>query len=338
MTKHQAVRPAGLAIAAFLASVSPAAMAQTVAPPAPAPAAPVQVAPPGFMSVPGAMSPAPAPPSAPVFAPNQPVVQATPSVEERRAAAVAAAEAEGTVRSENARPAPVTPRAATPRPVPAAAAAPAVPAPAQDRAERAPAAIPPATPVTAAGEAAPASSPAPAPVVASQDNGLDQSLLWALGGGALLFLGIGASAVLRRRRREEGGLDHARESDDAVATAPRTSPTPVVAPVMATPAPAAYEPPLRAPAAPAPAGGTSPSTLAAMVAAPPSADNPFRTQPKRTRRARYLLAQREMAARAPERSRVAPPPQTIAAEDRSQTVYSFGKQGRRSGGFKPRNA
>lgn len=339
MTKQQAVRPAGLAIAAFLASVSPAVLAQTAAPAVPEVSAPVQVTPPVFMNGAEApVAPAASTPATPVFAPNQPIVQATPSVEERRAAAVAAAEAEGAARVEAARPATVAPRAAGPRAAPVEAAArqeaPAVPTPAPLAAtpvastSAAPAAVTP-TPTPAA---------APAPVVATPANDGDTSLLWALGGGALLFLGIGASAIMRRRRGQRD-LSYAQDAREEV----MARPIPAAAPVMASAAPAApyepaYEPAMRAPTAPAPMHQTAAySSLEAMVAAPPSQENPFRTKAKRMRRARYLLAQREAQGRAPEPSRAAPPPQTIAAEDRSQTVYSFGKQGQRSGALKPRN-
>ena len=77
-------------------------------------------------------------------------------------------------------------------------------------------------------------------------------------------------------------------------------------------------------------------TLEAMVAAPPSAENPFRTHRKRLARARFLLAEQERQATA----RHAPaepaiPPQTIHAEPRMQTVYRLGSgQGSRMG-YKP---
>ncbi|WCP13012.1 hypothetical protein sphantq_01427 [Sphingobium sp. AntQ-1] len=76
-----------------------------------------------------------------------------------------------------------------------------------------------------------------------------------------------------------------------------------------------------------------------MVAAAPSADNPFLTRTKRLRRAQHLIAQREAAAIA------APAPQTIHAEpgpaaalDRSQTVYRFGNDRKPSGFLKPRTS
>lgn len=95
------------------------------------------------------------------------------------------------------------------------------------------------------------------------------------------------------------------------------------------------------PARPAFAAATpataSDATLEAMVAAPPSADNPFATRTKRLRRAKYLLAQRDAAAHAPH-----PAPQTTHAEpvaqapDRSQTVYRYGGQVPHPGFLKPR--
>ena len=78
------------------------------------------------------------------------------------------------------------------------------------------------------------------------------------------------------------------------------------------------------------------ATLDAMVAAPPSADNPFTTRVKRTRRARFLLAQREAALRsqsAPSTMRTDPAP--APTQDRSQTVYRFGGDRPRAGFLKP---
>jgi len=77
-----------------------------------------------------------------------------------------------------------------------------------------------------------------------------------------------------------------------------------------------------------------------MVAASPSADNPFTTRVKRTRRARFLLAQREAALQpqpAPSTMRTgpAPAPAQDRSQDRSQTVYRFGGDRPRAGLLKP---
>mgnify|MGYP001138090847 CR=1 FL=1 len=76
-----------------------------------------------------------------------------------------------------------------------------------------------------------------------------------------------------------------------------------------------------------------------MVAAPPSAENPFLTPSKRMRRARFLLAQQERRERqdASVHSPIATPapPQTIHAEPQTQTVYRLGGDRSRQMGFKP---
>jgi hypothetical protein len=155
---------------------------------------------------------------------------------------------------------------------------------------------------------------------ASEPARVDQALLWAMGGGALLLLGIGGTALARRRRHDGAatGLETAHDAASAVSREPVATARPAMAPL-------------------APARGTAPASLAAMVAAAPDGDNPFRTHAKRLRRARYLLAQREAAA-APR-----PAPQTTHAEpaaaapvDRGQTVYRFGNAGASSGYLKPR--
>ena len=73
-----------------------------------------------------------------------------------------------------------------------------------------------------------------------------------------------------------------------------------------------------------------------MVAAPPSAENPFRTQRKRLARARFLLAQHEKREQAPYgNAPAAVPPQTIHAEPQMQTVYRMGADRNRRMSFKP---
>ncbi|PHQ62639.1 MAG: hypothetical protein COC10_10485 [Sphingobium sp.] len=145
----------------------------------------------------------------------------------------------------------------------------------------------------------------------------DQALLWALGGGALLLLGLGGAAMMRRRRPDDA---------DATTAAPgQLAPEPVVV-RRAAPAPAMARPLV-----------TADATLDAMVAAPPSADNPFMTRSKRLRRAKFLLAQREAAMQPPVAQRtVQPAPVPTHAADRSQTVYRFGADRQRQGFMKPR--
>ena len=313
MTGHiRTTRPARAAIAAVLALSATPLLAQEIAPAAaPAPAG----TPPAF-SLPATppVAATPATPATPVFQPSAPVVQQTAPVDQRIAEARAAAEAEQAstrpqpraaapraeateaANSRTAAPAPVAARSASPAATPEEAAPPA-PAPQQTAAQQAA----PATPVAASQTAAPAPT---------QSARTDQALLWAMGGGALLLLGLGGAAMMRRRRPLE---------EDALA-----APMAVDAPDAAPPADTARIRP--AGVAPAMAGrGTraealasrptdavpADATLDAMVAASPSADNPFTTRVKRTRRARFLLAQREAALQpqpAPSTMRTGPAP------------------------------
>ena len=176
------------------------------------------------------------------------------------------------------------------------------------------------------------SEAAPAPAATAEvreasaaDAGTNESLLWALGGGALLLAGIGGAAAVRRRRSRV-------EAEDEVFA---TSATPIVEEPAAAPIaePAVAPPPA---AAPFVAGAAYGSSLEAMVAAPPSPDNPFRTQRKRLARARFLLAQQEKRVQAPYgNAPAAVPPQTIHAEPQMQTVYRMGADRNRRMSFKP---
>lgn len=180
-------------------------------------------------------------------------------------------------------------------------------------------------PVPAPSEAAPAAA-ATAEVreASAADAGTNESLLWALGGGALLLAGLGGAAAVRRRRSRV-------EAEDEVFA---TSATPIVEEPAAA-APIAEPAGARAPA-PLAAGAAYGSSLEAMVAAPPSADNPFRTQRKRLARARFLLAQQEKREQAPYGdARATVPPQTIHAEPQMQTVYRMGADRNRRMSFKP---
>ncbi|KEQ54269.1 hypothetical protein [Sphingobium chlorophenolicum] len=295
----RSLRPARAAIAAVLAFSSPALLAQTVVPPA----EPVVAAPEGV----------PAPVLAPNFAPPQPVVQQTPSVEERLDAAIAASEAEKPS-------SPVAVKRVAPKPVAKTQAERPIGAPTPAPRETAPVAPPPvetAAPI----EPAPVISPAtPTPV---PEAGIDPALLWALGGGALLMIGLGSMALLRRRKRQDElwveGVD---QPVLAEPVAPRAAAMPLMTP-----------PPVSTPAS-----SDEERTLEAMVAAPPSPENPFRTQAKRRTRAKFLLRQQGQAA--------APPsaPATVAADSprpvptATQTVYRFGQERRRETLFKPRTS
>lgn len=306
----QSARPAGAAIAAVLALGSTCSFAQETVPDAGSP--PVVVPPPVV---------------APAQTVPQPMVQPTASVEERLDAAVAASEAETAVEPAASRqsarvastPVRTAPRAQVERPaasqsIERAEARPVVAAP-----EREAAFVPP--PVVS--EAAPAKPPAAeAREVGAADTGTKESLLWALGGGVLLLAGLGGAAAVRRRRNIAG-------VDEEVLAAP-------VTPVAVAPAfmePAAERAPMRAPLA---AGAAYGSSLEAMVAAAPSAENPFRTHRKRLARARFLLAQQEKGERASFTDAPAHvPPQTIHAEPQVQTVYRMGADRNRRMTFTP---
>ncbi|WP_254913927.1 hypothetical protein [Sphingobium sp. Z007] len=292
-------------------------LAQAAAPPvAPeaAPAAPVPV-----MSAPDLIA-APTATPTPEFTPSQPVVQATPPLEERIAAATAAAEAEQAAA-----------QAAKPRQVPTPSAARTVNRTAEPVAAR-PAAVTPvapspvetAPPVQSAPAIVPVQEAAPAAPAAQSVARSDQAMLWALGGGAMLLLGLGGAALMRRRRPDEAVADAGIAPVTTFEPAPvPLTPAPVMAAIMPRPALATAQ--------------TEDATLEAMVAAAPSADNPFLTRTKRLRRAQHLIAQREAAATArpaPQTTHAEPAP--AAAMDRSQTVYRFGNDRVPSGFLKPR--
>ena len=267
------------------------------------------------------------------------MVQPTISVEERLNAAVAASEAEAAAKpavSQSSGRTASTPVRAAAR---TETARPAAPQPV-DRAEAvAPEPAPVAAPVTAAAvtgapEAAPA---APAAVEAREagvtDAGTDESLLWALGGGALLLAGLGGAALARRRRHR------AEVEEDVFVTpaAPLIKEPAAVAPAFVAREPVAEPVVTRVPVAmPLAAGAAHGSSLEAMVAAPPSAENPFRTHRKRLARARFLLAQQEKREQTPYGDAPAHvPPQTIHAEPQMQTVYRMGADRNRRMTFKP---
>ncbi|MEJ7933296.1 hypothetical protein WG907_03385 [Sphingobium sp. AN558] len=310
-------RPARAAIAAVLAFSSTAVLAQEVAAPpvaqGVAPLAATPVAPP---------TPAAAPAAAPVMAPSAPVVQQTASVEARLAEAVAKSEAEKSAVPVRRNASPVS-RQTGEQPARLAqadrAAAPAKPAQP----------IEVARPVAAGQLVAPINRAEPSPIVSpdptaapvSNDSG--QAVAVGLGGAALLLAGLAGTAIMMRRRRR---------TDDALIDQDSASLEPVDS---VAPAPA-YSAPLVAPAAsPAMAhADTVPATtLDAMIAAPPSAENPFLTHAKRKRRAIALLQEREeRQADIPPASPTSPVAAAGPAPDRSQTIFSFGKaDGRRKG-------
>lgn len=326
--KHS-IRSAGAAIAAVLAFNATSLFAQIGEPSTAAPTS--QMADVPAIAVPMLTAPAS---SSPVFAPSQPVVQQVPSVEERRAAAVAASQAEASAMPPAAahlfRNALVGSSEAIAR---GAAKQSREPAQAASRAI-APAEMKEATSVAQV----PAVNPRlddlavkAAPAAAATTARTDQALIWALGGGALLMLGIAGTAIVRRRRHKEelDFFEHELARSRSVTAASANPPI--------VPAAEAVNPLKDAPvvSAIAPMSHKS-ATIEEMVAAAPDARNPFRTHAKRLRRARFLMAQRQVTkpVRAAQTTHAEPISQH--ATDRDQTVYRFDSQARRPGLLKPR--
>jgi hypothetical protein len=169
-----------------------------------------------------------------------------------------------------------------------------------------PAAITP-TPVEAT-PAPPAAAPETQPVAQSVTDGNGDVLGWGLAGGALLLVGIAGTIVMRRRKVTV-------PKNDAIVTQTAYVP-PVAAPAMAMPLMAEPARVSRSPVQAAPHG-----SIEEMVAAPPSAANPFLTRRNRLRRAEFLARQSEEAVVTP---RAEAPMAAAEREDRSQMVYRFG--------------
>lgn len=157
----------------------------------------------------------------------------------------------------------------------------------------------------------PASTPSTSTTVAPprQDNSLAQ----ALAGGGVLLLGLGGLALLKRRR------DDALESvGDVVAMAPLAMPTTdgdlirpsVAAGTASSPAPALMQE----------------DALEAMIAASPSAANPFTTRKNRLRRAQFLLRESQPhQPLAPTPAMTSETPPTITPRTSREATYDFGR-------------
>ncbi|MDX3899058.1 MAG: hypothetical protein QHC40_00825 [Sphingobium sp.] len=167
---------------------------------------------------------------------------------------------------------------------------------------------------------------------ARSDNA-DEALTWGLAGGALLLVGFAVTLAFRRRRvaqevgtAEEGVTLH---TPEGIVTVPESA----VMPELLTPAIAPAAPVNTIPVARPVAADHQHGSLEAMVAAPPSAANPFLTRRNRLRRAQFLMERQAHGAAEPA-SPVGEAAPTAAHLDRSQTVYSFGpSKGRRAGLF-----
>ncbi len=143
------------------------------------------------------------------------------------------------------------------------------------------------------------------------------------------MLGLGGAALMRRRRHgQDDELDEL-AAEEAV----------YAAPVDMAPEPVTTAAPQPVFAATPAAARSAESLLEAMVAQPPSPENPFRTYAKRMTRAKFLLAQQQRAAApqaalSPEASPAAPRP----TPQPTQTVYRFGSDRGRKTMFNPRTS
>lgn len=161
----------------------------------------------------------------------------------------------------------------------------------------------------------------------------NDALTWGLAGGALLIAGV-AGALAFRRRRENGGEEGVTlHTSEGIVTVPEAAVAPErEAAVFAATAPFATAPATRPVLAP----DHQHDSLEAMVAAPPSAANPFLTRRNRLRRAEFLLAQggvRAAGTKAPAGQQAVAAPQPV---DRSQILYRFGPEKGRPAGLFPR--
>jgi hypothetical protein len=147
--------------------------------------------------------------------------------------------------------------------------------------------------------AKPAMAPRPMPAQAASTPASGNA--WGLGLSLLAVLGLGGVLAATRNRR--------RDEEDEVLYEPMTEPAAEpAAPVMTgvetpmTSAPLVAEP-VRAETPPRVASiatgeASDAATIEEMVAAPPDADNPFKTRKMRRRRARQLLARQEAGVEA----------------------------------------
>ncbi|MBO9574611.1 MAG: hypothetical protein J7494_02630 [Sphingobium sp.] len=308
MMRHRitSLHPATAAIVAALALSTTPVLAQPVDEAA-QPAAPVAEPAPAPEAAPAEVVPTPALPQvqAAVPAPSQAteVVQQTPATPPTAAPAERAPQV-----TQRAAPAPAPARPAA---APASSARPATPA--------APPAL--ATPQTrqapATTDLAPVTETTPAMTPETVTPPVDPKVLWTLGGALLLVGGVSAFALARSKSPSEARVE--------METAPVSTAEP--APVADRPVAVSFRPAHRAPGlAPQPASSRADylsNDLEAMVAAPPSLENPFLTRKKRLRRAKYILAHGM-----PEPLHGDAEPIVARVEDkqfRPQPAYSFSK-------------
>jgi hypothetical protein len=323
-------RPALAAIAAVIALATSPASAQTEAAtdpsvtqadPGPAsvalpPPAPDAIATPDPGANLSPISPPPpqvVAPQSPVIAPPSEVVQTLPpSPAPTEAVPVAASE---TARSPSAN---VTSRTAAP------AAAPATASPAI--ATVAPVAPPDAAPVAAVAATAPVASER---VSSAQPAATTQPdiLWWALGGAGLALAGgLSLFAIGRRKDQPEA----ARVDQTVVAARVRPNPvraTPATEPFvkLTPPEPVVVLTPPDAPSVEQIAPLSPAQTLEAMVAASPSAENPFLTRKNRLRRAKYIVAHGAPEPFRAEARFKSEPTLVVGSQFEPQPAYKFTK-------------
>lgn len=331
MKDIQSVRPARAAIAVVLAFSAAPLLAQEMSA-QPDPVVQVPASPPAT-SVPAQ---AQGEVVAPTFTPNQPMVQPTASVEDRLNASIAVSEAEASAapvakKSTLKSQAPASRAPASRATAAAPEAQPALPKAVVTDEQPAPSAVTPAPVAPPVVAEAPAANPAPAQQ-ASTPAVPDAGILAAIGGGVLLMAGLAGVAFARRRKNDS--LD---ENGAYV--------VPAAEPVIVPPMPA--QPIMETPISPVQPARTDTAMthlsgderLHAMVAAPPSTENPFRTHKKRTTRAKFLLAQQERGVQKPYVAReMATPSVTQPQPQQIQAVYRFGSDKGRKPSLRPRTS
>lgn len=327
MRKHITVRPARAAIAAVLALGSTPLLAQVAAPSAPPPVAATQPAAPAVSATPPPVASTAPVVAAPVMKPQSPVVQPVPQTAPVVAEAVPEAAPPAPVRREPVRAERAVqtsaPTAADPAPVAATTAAPAA---------EMPSAVP-TSPITAPVESASPNLPASDAVAA--DPADSSALEWGLMGGGVVLLGGAALLAMARRRRlreETDPVIHRMPVQDAVREQPVIART-VTADRVPLPMATASTPVAARRSTASPVVGDQHADLEAMVAAPPTADNPFRTRKNRLRRAHFLMRNGGMAVTQPTTvTAVNAVPQTAP---RHAPVYDFGGNMGQRRGWRP---
>lgn len=334
MTKH--LHPSRPAIAA-IAAVLVLAIAPAGAQPAPDVSSdPVIVAP----ETPPVVEPAPAPealttptePTQPAqvqIAPRSEVVQSVPASEPEEAAPAPVA--------TNARTKTVRPAAA-----PAAVTPAATPTP-RSEVLTGPVAAPVTTPAAQPAADLAQTTPTVRPVSTANPDVTDAAW-WALGGGALLFVGgLGALALGRNRKRPES-VRAAHPRNRAPAEPVAVQPAVAAEAAIAVPEPIMVAAPAKASRRTARAAHSDWPELEEMVAEAPSPDNPFLTRSKRMRRAKFLLEHGEpQPISQPAVKQVArdvkqvekPKVAAKVVNGKSSATYSFGSKAKPRTNWKP---